>query len=130
MVVDSSAMLAILFDEPDADVFIEHVRTASLLRMGAPTLLESSMAATRRFGVTGIHSVQKLIRITKIEIISFGEQEALLAIDAFERFGKGLGHPAQLNFGDCMSYAVAKLQGLPLLFKGDDFRYTDVECAI
>ncbi len=87
------------------------------------------MIATRELGETGVNSVDELIDLLRIEIVPFTAQAAKLAQTAFLRFGKGRGHPAQLNFGDCISYAASKFELMPLLFKGTDFSHTDVECA-
>jgi ribonuclease VapC len=76
-----------------------------------------------------LHQSKNLIEKTEIEILTFDANMANIAIEAYIRFGKGRGHPAQLNFGDCIAYAASKAEALPLLFKGDDFRKTDVWCA-
>jgi ribonuclease VapC len=130
IIVDSSAILAVIFGEADADIFASALKQSRLSRISAPTFLEASMAATRVLGPQGCAEVKAIVGLARIEIIAFDSKAAQLSIDAFLKYGKGQGHPAQLNYGDCMSYALAKMEGMPLLFKGDDFRLTDVECAV
>jgi ribonuclease VapC len=130
MVVDSSALLAILLNEPDAEKFATILKNSKLKIVAAPTYLETCMAAKPRLGPQAIEEVKFLMDLAIIETIDFTSDAAEMAVNAFLKYGKGQGHPAQLNFGDCMAYAVSKLEGLPLLFKGNDFRLTDVECVI
>ena len=130
MVVDSSAILAIYFQEHDAQKFADIIGAARELKMAAPTFLEASIAAASRRGPIAAEHIRQNIIKSKIEIISFGKNETEVAIQAFLKYGKGQGHKAQLNFGDCISYATSKVEAMPLLFKGDDFRLTDVESAI
>ena len=130
MVVDSSAILAIILREPEAEKFAALLRNSRMSIMAAPSLLEACMASTRLIGKTGVNEVRLLVKSADIEIAAFGSSALDVAVDAFLKYGKGQGHPAQLNFGDCISYATSKVEAMPLLFKGDDFRLTDVECAI
>jgi ribonuclease VapC len=130
MVVDSSALLAILLNEPDAEKFATILKNSKLKIVAAPTYLETCMAAKPRLGPQAIEEVKFLMDLAIIETIDFTNDAAEMAVNAFLKYGKGQGHPAQLNFGDCMAYAVSKLEGLPLLFKGNDFNLTDVECVI
>ena len=88
------------------------------------------MVATFRIGKSGVDEIQNLIRQTRIEVVDFSVAAAHQSVLAFKKYGKGQGHQAQLNFGDCISYAMSKTEFMPLLFKGDDFRLTDVDCAI
>jgi ribonuclease VapC len=128
MIVDTSALLAILFEEPEGkrlDVTI--VRTAHC-RMCSASLLETSMILQSRKGQDGVRDLDLLIARFKIGIVEFTESHALVARDAFRRYGKGR-HPAQLNFGDCVAYAVAREAGEELLFKGTDFGQTDIVAA-
>lgn len=78
----------------------------------------------------GEENVDALLRASNIGIMEFSASSASVAVEAFLKYGKRRGHPAQLNFGDCISYAVSRSEAMPLLFKGDDFRHTDVDCAI
>lgn len=129
MIVDSSAVVAILRRELDAPVYSEALARASRKIMAAPTFLEMSMVVIGRKGEAASAGIDRFILRAGIEIVPFTPAAALIAVDAFAKFGKGR-HPAGLNFGDCISYAVAKTELMPLLFKGDDFRLTDVEAAL
>ncbi len=129
MIVDSSALLAIAFEEPEAITFIGAMQDAGDLRMGAPTYVESCIVVATRRGPSALPRLHLLAQVTKIEIVPFSRSAALIASEAFLKYGKGR-HPAGLNFGDCMSYALAKTELMPLLFKGDDFRLTDIKAAI
>jgi ribonuclease VapC len=130
MVVDSSALLAILLNEPEAEEFASILKNSKLKIIAAPTYLETCMAAKPKLGPRAIDEIKYLMDLAVIETIDFTVDASELAVKTFLKFGKGQGHPAQLNFGDCMSYAVSKLEGLPLLFKGDDFSQTDVERVV
>lgn len=130
MILDSSALIAILQQEADAQTYAQALDGAKLLRLSAPTYLETAMVHSSRFGSDAISELDELVARIGIEILPFSHQGAQVAALAFLKYGKGQGHPAQLNFGDCISYATSKVEAMPLLFKGDDFRLTDVECAI
>jgi ribonuclease VapC len=97
--------------------------------MAAPTLLEASLVIIGRKGKAASAGLDSFLVRSGIEIISFTAAAANVAVDAFVKYGKGR-HPAGLNFGDCISYAMAKTEVMPLLFKGEDFRLTDIEAAI
>jgi len=127
-VVDTSALLAILLEEPDALRFAQALHDADGLSMSAPTWLEAAQVAAGRRGVQGYGQFDALVTCLAIEIVPCDEAMARVAYEAWLRFGKGR-HPAALNFGDCFSYALAKLRGEPLLFKGDDFSKTDLMAA-
>ena len=130
MVVDSSALLAILLQEEEGKVFVERLTSVERKIISAPTYLESCIAAKFRAGAQGSTQIQNLVELVKIDIVDFPAGAAQIAVESYLKYGKGQGHPAQLNFGDCMSYAMSKIELMPLLFKGDDFRLTDVDCAI
>ncbi len=130
MVVDSSAILAIYLQEDDAQFFADTISAGRELKMAAPTFLEATIAAVSKRGPIAAEHIRENIETSKIEIVPFGLIESDIAIRAFLKYGKGRGHPAQLNFGDCISYAMSKTELMPLLFKGNDFRLTDVDCAI
>lgn len=98
--------------------------------IGAPTLFEVRLVMGGRQQQEGIDDADSLLAQSGIETVAWTAELADLATDAFLRFGKGQGHPAQLNFGDCMAYAVAKSLDVPLLFKGDDFAKTDIRSAL
>ncbi len=129
MIVDSSALICVLFDEPEAPRFIRAMEQASVLHMGAPLYLESCIVAASRHGPSILQDLAQLVRASNIDIVPFTKAAAYTAADAFMKYGKGR-HPAALNFADCMSYALAKTEVMPLLFKGDDFRLTDIEAAL
>ncbi len=98
--------------------------------VGRPTILESHMVLRDRSGDAGIAILDRFLAYPRIQIIDFDERHLGVARRAFDQFGKGQKHPAQLNFGDCMAYAIAKVHGAPLLYKGDDFRKTDIASAL
>ena len=124
MVVDSSALAAVLFGEHGAlDVAARLADDEAVL--GAPSRVEIGMVIEARSGSDGVRKLESLLRAAAIEIIAFAPDHALVALEAFRRYGKGR-HRAGLNFGDCMSYALAKSMNLPLLFVGDDFIHTDI----
>lgn len=129
MVIDSSALIAILLGEPEQTLFIEAITADRIRLVGAPTLLETSMVILTRRGEPGLADFRAFQARAAIQTAGFEPEQLNLAIDAFRRFGKGR-HPAGLNFGDCLSYALAKATGEPLLFKGDDFSQTDIARAV
>lgn len=129
MIVDTSALIAILRDEPEARSIAKALRNARRKLLAAPTYLETSMAIAGRKALAGKAELDRLLVETGTDIVAFDEEAARAAVNAFLRYGKGR-HPAGLNFGDCMSYALARTELMPLLFKGDDFRLTDVEAAL
>ncbi len=129
MVVDSSALIAILRGESEEPAFRNAIRTSPNRLLGAPTRVEASMVALGRRGEPGLEQMQALIERLELEVVPLSDDHAKLAIEAFRRFGKGR-HPAGLNYGDCFSYALAKATGEPLLFKGDDFSQTDIKRAV
>lgn len=124
MILDSSAILAVLFRESCSDRLKVALANARSLSIGAPTLAEAKIVVGRRAGfLPGM--VTSFLHALQVEVIPFGEEHSLEAHRAYERFGKGR-HPAALNFGDCLCYAVAKLADDALLCVGDDFRRTDL----
>ena len=129
IVVDTSAIIAILRDEPEAAVFTDLIGEAEQCFLAAVGLLEASMVMIGRSPAEAAHGLDDLVTRLAIEIVPFDHELALQSRAAFVRFGKGR-HPAGLNFGDCVSYALAQSRGLPLLFKGDDFAKTDVAAAL
>lgn len=128
MVVDTSALLAILLGEPERDRFIAHLAQASDPLISAATLLEASIVMRARTGDAGVRDLDELLAAGAVRPVAVDAAQAYLARDAFARFGKGLA-PAGLSFGDCFSYALAQATGRPLLFKGADFDQTDVVAA-
>jgi ribonuclease VapC len=126
MVVDSSAIIAVVFEEQDQRTYLDAMRSADLT-MSAPTLLECRLVAYRRAGPMADAKLLTLIDALSIEIAAFDESLVSLAADAYRRFGKGR---AALNFGDCFSYALARRLSEPLLYKGGNFARTDVAAAV
>jgi|ERR1039458_3632871 ribonuclease VapC len=128
MIIDTSAMVAILLEEPEGHRFDVAILRSAVCRMSSAGLLEASVILQSRRGADGVRDLELLIVRFGIEIVAFTESQARLARKGFERFGKGR-HPAKLNFGDCMAYALARETGEELLFKGTDFAQTDIAAA-
>lgn len=129
MVVDTSALVAILFAEPDAMAYAHALETAPVRMMSAVTRVELSCVIEGRKGQAGRQELERLLACGAFETVAVTAHHADLAIGAFRRFGKGR-HAAGLNIGDCFSYALAKATDQPLLFKGDDFAQTDIASAL
>ena len=129
MVIDSSALLAILLGEPEGPAFRTRIDADDTRLASTATLLESSLVVLGRLGDKGADELAALLRVAEVVPTAFTAEQLPIAIDAFRRFGKGR-HPAGLNLGDCFSYALAKATGEPLLFKGDDFLQTDIKQAV
>lgn len=129
MVVDSSAIVAILLGEAGHERYVRALADAETCLIAAPTWLECAMVITTRLGPRGMDAMEQLIAGAVVEVVPFDEELARAAHRAWIQFGKGR-HPAALNFGDCISYALAQLLNLPLLFKGLDFAKTDVVAAV
>ncbi|MBL26090.1 MAG: hypothetical protein CMM50_00870 [Rhodospirillaceae bacterium] len=128
MVVDASAVMAILQQEPEAARFAERIEAADIRLISAVSVLEIGIVAEARRGTVGATEVDTFLLTAELEIVPFDGEQAAIARNAFARFGKGR-HAAGLNFGDCAAYALAASQGLPLLYKGDDFAATDIPAA-
>lgn len=129
MIVDTSAVIAILQDERDAEALAGALAAAGQRLMSAGSYLEVSIVMIDRRGPVARERIDAFLRGSLISIVPFDEAQATLARDAFMRFGKGQ-HSAALNFGDCMTYALAKREGLPVLCKGTDFPATDIEVVL
>ena len=127
--IDSSALMAIILDEPERKSFLDSLDRAEKALVSAATLIESRMVAHGKGGEKLVLALDEIVQGYTMEIVPPGPAEIEIAHAAFVTYGKGNGHPAQLNFGDLFSYALAKSRGVPLLFKGDDFALTDVEVA-
>ena len=126
MIVDSAALLAIVFQESGYEDVLDSILSAPVVAAGSPTLAEAGIVLHARLG-TGAHGLlERLLDELAIEEISFGRVHWQEAVEAYREFGKGQD-PAGLNFGDCLTYAVARLSGEPLLFVGEDFPKTDLE---
>jgi ribonuclease VapC len=129
LIVDTSALIAILRDEPDAEIYAQVLATADTARISAANYLETAIVIDASKDPIASRHVDDLIAAAKLEIEAVTAYQAKVARDAYRDFGKDSGHPAQLNFGDCFAYALAKTTQQPLLFKGDDFSHTDVLSA-
>jgi ribonuclease VapC len=127
MVIDTSALLAILQNEPERRKFTEAIEAAETRSMSTASFLEASMIVESRYGADGVRDLDLLIAKAKVSLVSVDEDQAHLARQGFQKYGKGR-HPAGVNYGDCFSYALARSLDQPLLFKGNDFSQTDVEC--
>lgn len=128
MVIDTSAIIAILRREPEERAFRLAILAASVRLMSAVSQLECAMVLIGRTGPLSADELDNILREFEVAIVPFDEHQAAIARDAFLRFGKGR-HQAGLNFGDCVAYALARAEAEPLLFKGTDFAATDVECV-
>jgi ribonuclease VapC len=125
VILDSSAIVSVLTEEIGYEDVVRRASAASMLAVGAPTLLETAMVLSSRLGKDPRPVLNGFLRKMEVEVIPFTAEHYEAAMDAFERFGRGR-HPAALNFGDCLSYAVARLSGLALLYTGNDFARTDL----
>lgn len=125
IVVDTSALIAILFREPEAEDFTRLIQAKGRALVPTPAAVEFRIVARAQVGAEGEAEAMNLLRTAPIEIAPFEFEHVDWAMRGFELYGKGR-HPAELNFGDCMVYAVARFIGCPLLFKGNDFRKTDI----
>lgn len=125
MVIDTSAVIAILFGEGDAERYSTAIDIDPTRLMSAASVLEACLVVERELGEEGNRELDLLLLKIGIETIAFNEAQLQVARHAFRQYGKGR-HPAGLNFGDCFSYALSRTSGEPLLFKGDDFSKTDV----
>jgi ribonuclease VapC len=130
IVVDTSALVAIAFGEPERDAFVQAIEKAGKALISTVSVVEARMVVHGRRGQQAVVLVDDLLRLPAFEMVPPGVSEMDAAYSAFVVFGKGSGHPAGLNFGDVFSYALAKVRGLPLLYKGDDFAETDVINAL
>ena len=126
MVLDTSAIMAILTREPAADRLVQALEADRTRLVSAATVVEASLVLLGRYGDAGEAQLDRLLRGLGAEVVPVGEEQVALARDAALRFGRGR-HAAALNFGDCFSYALSAARGEPLLFTGDDFSKTDVE---
>ena len=128
MILDSSAVLAVLFRERGESLVEEAMRDAEIVAIGAPTLVETAMVAAARDGLRGRALVAQFIERWDVVVTPFDDPHRKVAVEAFLRYGKGR-HPAGLNYGDCMTYATARLAEMPLLCMGEDFAKTDLRVA-
>ena len=128
--IDSSAILAILAGEPEAEAFRARIEVVPDRFLSAFNLLETRALLQRRYGRQMVSYLGALLDRLEIAIMPFDEVNANIAFSAYRRYGRGSGHKAQLTLGDCAAYALAVSLDLPLLFKGEEFRHTDVKPAL
>jgi ribonuclease VapC len=130
MIVDTSALIAILRDEPDAMAYARAIANAAIRRISAATFVETAAVIDASRDPIASRRFDDLLREARFEIEPVTEVQARMAREAYRDFGRGSGHQARLNFGDCFAYALAKAMNEPLLFKGDDFTRTDLTSAL
>jgi ribonuclease VapC len=128
MTLDSSALIAILVSEAGSLDLVDQILEADVVRVGTPTLVETTIVFSSRRGKPSAKEVRHLVDELGVQVVPFGEAEWLAAAAAYDRFGRGK-HPAGLNFGDCLAYATAVTAGDSLLFVGNDFTKTDIRRA-
>ena len=130
MIVDSSAVIAILRQEPDARTLFDAIREASSVAMSTATFVETAVVIDARRDPATSRELDDFYERIALKFIPVDEKQMRIAREAYRDFGRGSGHPARLNFGDCFAYALAKAAGEPLLYKGTDFGETDVASAL
>jgi ribonuclease VapC len=130
MIVDTSALIAILRDERDAMAYARAIANAAIRRISAATYVETAAVIDASRDPIASRRLDDLVREARFAIEPVTEAQARIAREAYRDFGRGSGHPARLNFGDCFAYALAKAMNEPLLFKGDDFTRTDITSAV
>jgi ribonuclease VapC len=130
VIVDASALIAILRDKPEASACARAIEAASRRRISAANFVEAAIVIDAGQDPIASRRFDDLLRAAQLEIEPVTEVQARIARAAYRDFGRGSGHPARLNFGDCFAYALARVTGEPLLFKGDDFTNTDLISAL
>ena len=130
MIVDTSALIAILRDEPEAPAYAKAIEAASRRQISAANFVEAAIVIDASRDPVASRRFEDLVREAQLVVESVTEAQARIARDAYRDFGKGSGHSARLNFSDCFAYALARATGEPLLFKGDDFVHTDIAPAL
>jgi ribonuclease VapC len=129
IVIDSSALIAVILFEPERQRFLDIIAEVGNCAVSAVTILETRIVTYSRLGAAGVDRLESWLVSFAPEIAPFDEQQSAIAFQAFKTYGKGIHSTARLNFGDCASYALAKSRNLPLLFKGNDFAATDIQLA-
>jgi ribonuclease VapC len=129
VIVDTSAIVAIVLGEPHSEHLAEILVDATAPKMSAATAVELNAVLTRGVRPEDQRRIERLLDVWEIELVAFDAEQAEIASGAYRDFGKGSGHPAALNLGDCYSYALAHVTGEPLLYVGDDFIHTDMPAA-
>jgi ribonuclease VapC len=129
MVLDTSALLAILLDEPEAPRLVAAIVAANRCVVGAPSVVEAAAILLARYGAAGEVALDALLQRLAITVVPMTPEAAVAARSAYQRYGKGVGRPGVLKYGDCLAYGVAQAAGDALLSKGDDFLRTDIRVA-
>lgn len=129
MVIDSSALIALLLDEAETVGFVAAISAASTRVVSAPTYVETAIVIVARLGLEAKEQLDRLLSELAVEVVPFTREQAAVAVLAYRQYGKGGGRGAGLNFGDCFTYALAKSRDEPVLFKGNDFARTDLRIA-
>ena len=129
-VVDTSAIAAVLLQEDDAEHFRQYLDKYLYPVVSTATLHELYCVSRRESVIEGAKQIEQLLSLIEPELVPFDVEQLRAARDAYAHYGRGSGHRANLNMGDCFAYALARTRGLPLLFKGDDFVHTDIEPAL
>lgn len=127
--VDTSALVAIVFDEPERAAFTSVLESCGTALVSTVNVVEARLVVHGRRGQRLVMLLDDMLRLPPFELVAPDERETAAAYAAFVTYGRGSGHPAALNFGDLFSYALAKVRGLPLLYKGEDFAQTDIASA-
>jgi len=130
LIIDSSAILAVLLEEPERSEYRRAMADADRCSMSTASYLESAILVDRNPSPLLAREFDRVIAGLKVELVPVTAEHAVIARSAYRDFGRGSGHPARLNFGDCFAYALAIERNEPLLYKGDDFRHTDVRSAL
>ncbi|HZI97447.1 MAG TPA: type II toxin-antitoxin system VapC family toxin [Actinomycetales bacterium] len=130
MIVDASALVAIVRDEPDSDVYARALARSRDARLSAATYVEAAVVVDSAEDPVASRQFDDLLQTSGVTVVAVTSAHAEIAREAYRDYGKGSGHPARLNLGDCFSYALARATGEPLLFKGDDFSHTDLRSAL
>jgi ribonuclease VapC len=130
VIVDTSALFAIMADEPERADFLAAIHAVPSVKISAATYVELGVVIDARRDPLDTRALDDLLRHLRVEVAPFTGDQAMVARAAYRDFGRGSGHPARLNFGDCFSYALSGVSGEPLLFKGNDFGHTDVAPAV
>ena len=130
MIVDTSALFAIMAHEPERAEFMAAIHAAPSVQVSAATYVELGVVIDARRDPLDSRALDDLLRNLHVEVAPCTGEQATVVRAAYRDFGRGSGHPARLNFGDCFAYALSKVSGEPLLFKGDDFGHTDVTPAV
>lgn len=130
MIIDASALIAILRDEPDASLYAQAIEEAANCRISAVNYVEAAAVIDGSRDPVASRRFDELLAASRTTVVPVTPEQAQLAREAYRDFGKGSGHPARLNLGDCFAYALAKAMSEPLLYKGEDFAQTDLSSAL